>query len=87
METSVVAIKDEWKKGARLDESTYADWYARSIEDPNGFWAEHGRRIDWMVVGHGIAVQGVGVNAARPSGVAGSDHEPVQAVVTLHDVR
>ena len=46
-----------------------------------------GRRIDWMVVGHGIAVQGVGVNAARPSGVAGSDHEPVQAVVTLHDDR
>ncbi|STX14196.1 Uncharacterised protein [Kytococcus sedentarius] len=46
-----------------------------------------GRRIDWMVVGHGIAVEGVGVNAARPGGVAGSDHEPVQAVVTLHDDR
>jgi len=48
METPVVAIKDEWKKGARLSESTYADWYARSIEDPDGFWAEHGRRIDWI---------------------------------------
>ena len=48
METPVVAIKDEWKKGARLSESTYADWYARSIEDPEGFWAEHGRRIDWI---------------------------------------
>jgi len=31
-----------------LDEARYAEWYRRSIEDPQSFWAEHGRRIDWF---------------------------------------
>ena len=25
----------------------YQEMYARSIKDPEGFWAEHGKRIDW----------------------------------------
>ena len=72
-------LQDAWALGRRLT----PPWGTLS----NYRQPRIGRRIDWMVVGHGIAVQGVGVNAARPSGVAGSDHEPVQAVVTLHDVR
>ncbi len=35
-------------KRALIDEKTYRDWYAKSVSDPNGFWGEHGRRIDWI---------------------------------------
>src|SRR5690554_3366900 len=26
----------------------YEEMYARSINDPEGFWAEHAKRIDWI---------------------------------------
>ncbi|TFC45879.1 endonuclease/exonuclease/phosphatase family protein [Cryobacterium sp. TMT1-21] len=40
-----------------------------------------GKRIDLILVGHGVDVLSVGINAARFDGRAASDHEPVQAVV------
>lgn len=33
---------------ALVDDAQYQDMYARSIGDAEGFWAEHGRRIDWI---------------------------------------
>ena len=33
---------------ALIDAAKYQDMYARSISDPNGFWGEHGKRIDWI---------------------------------------
>jgi len=45
---SVVAVKDEWKQGAALTPEAYQDWYRRSVEDPEGFWREHGQRISWI---------------------------------------
>ncbi|MEM9787258.1 MAG: acetate--CoA ligase, partial [Pseudomonadota bacterium] len=33
---------------AHADKTTYDDMYAASINDPEGFWAEHGKRIDWI---------------------------------------
>lgn len=41
------------------------------------------RRIDWILVGSGAVVESMGINAARFDGAAASDHEPVQAVLTL----
>ena len=35
-------------QSAHIDAQTYAAWYDRSVTDPEGFWAEHGQRIDWM---------------------------------------
>ena len=32
---------------ALVDRARYEDMYARSLRDPDGFWGEHGRRIDW----------------------------------------
>ena len=29
-------------------EAQYAERYARSVSDPDGFWAEHAKRLDWM---------------------------------------
>ncbi|MBX0300502.1 endonuclease/exonuclease/phosphatase family protein [Cryobacterium sp. 1639] len=40
-----------------------------------------GARIDFVLVGPGIDVSSVGINAARYAGRAASDHEPVQAVL------
>ena len=33
---------------AYVDNAGYEELYAQSIADPDAFWAEHGKRIDWM---------------------------------------
>ncbi|MEC5292547.1 acetate--CoA ligase [Aurantimonas sp. C2-6-R+9] len=45
---NIIHVKDEWKARAKLTNEDYQAWYRRSIEDPDGFWAEHGKRLDWM---------------------------------------
>jgi acetyl-CoA synthetase len=35
-------------KHAHIDAKGYAALYADSISDPDAFWAEHGKRIDWI---------------------------------------
>jgi acetyl-CoA synthetase len=32
----------------RIDEATYFRMYQESLADPDRFWGEHGRRIDWI---------------------------------------
>jgi acetyl-CoA synthetase len=34
--------------GAHVDAAKYDAMYAASIADPEAFWGEHGKRIDWM---------------------------------------
>ncbi|WP_438955416.1 acetate--CoA ligase [Cognatiyoonia sp.] len=34
--------------GAHADKTKYDEMYAQSISDPEGFWREHGQRVDWM---------------------------------------
>ena len=52
METSGVAgayeVPTEWKRRAWLDDLKYRMMYKRSVDDPDGFWGEMGRRLDWM---------------------------------------
>jgi acetyl-CoA synthetase len=38
----------EFAKSALIDAKTYEAWYARSINDPDGFWGEQAKRIDWI---------------------------------------
>jgi len=38
----------EFVANAHVDAERHAADYARSIDDPEGFWAEQGRRIDWI---------------------------------------
>ncbi|MGB1473448.1 MAG: acetate--CoA ligase [Candidatus Puniceispirillaceae bacterium] len=33
---------------ANIEKAGYEAGYARSLEDNDGFWAEHGKRIDWI---------------------------------------
>ncbi|MEC9343969.1 MAG: acetate--CoA ligase, partial [Pseudomonadota bacterium] len=41
-------VKPEWKQDALIDSETYEAWYKQSVDDPEGFWAEHGKRVDWI---------------------------------------
>ena len=47
-ETELFPVPEGLDQSAHCDDATYRAWYARSIEDPEGFWAEHGERIDWI---------------------------------------
>ncbi|MRU16702.1 acetate--CoA ligase [Roseovarius sp. A21] len=33
---------------AHVDAAKYEEMYAASIKDPEGFWNEHGKRVDWI---------------------------------------
>ncbi len=35
-------------KGAKITPEKYAAMYKQSVEDPEGFWREHGKRIEWI---------------------------------------
>lgn len=48
MSDKVYDVPAEWKKRAFLDEAKYQEMYAASIADPEKFWGEQGKRIDWM---------------------------------------
>jgi acetyl-CoA synthetase len=48
MSEKIYEVSAEWKKRAFIDAAKYKAMYAQSISDPNGFWGEHGKRIDWM---------------------------------------
>jgi len=41
-------VSDEWSNRALVNSDTYEEMYANSINDPEGFWGEHGKRIDWI---------------------------------------
>ena len=47
-ETRLFPVPAGLERPTHCDEARYRAWYARSIEDPEGFWGEHGRRIDWI---------------------------------------
>ncbi len=38
----------EMAAGAHADKATYDAMYEASISDPEAFWGEHGKRIDWI---------------------------------------
>ncbi len=48
MSDNVYPVSAEWAKRAFVDDAGYREMYARSINDPDGFWGEHGKRLDWI---------------------------------------
>src|SRR2546425_5699815 len=47
-------VSADWSKRAWVDDAKYREMYARSVSDPNGFWAEQAKRIDWMKPFHKV---------------------------------
>src|SRR5450755_4257374 len=48
MSDKIYDVPADWRKRAYADNAKYEEMYARSIRDPNGFWAEQAKRIDWI---------------------------------------
>jgi acetyl-CoA synthetase len=48
MSEQVYEVPAGWTKHAYVDDAKYLAMYERSIKDPNGFWGEEGKRIDWF---------------------------------------
>ena len=47
-DSRVHPVQESWRSDTQIDLETYRAWYARSVSDPDGFWGEHGRRLDWF---------------------------------------
>ncbi len=41
-------VPAEFAKNALVDKARYEEMYKASVEDNEAFWAEHGKRIDWI---------------------------------------
>jgi acetyl-CoA synthetase len=48
MQEKLYAVPSEWAGRAHIDEARYRAMYEASMRDPEGFWREHGQRIDWF---------------------------------------
>jgi acetyl-CoA synthetase len=48
MAETIHDIPPAWAKRAFVDEAKYKKMYEASIRDPNAFWGEQGKRIDWI---------------------------------------
>lgn len=48
MSEKIYAVPAEWASRAWVDEQKYQSMYKRSVEDPEGFWADMGKRVDWI---------------------------------------
>ncbi len=47
-ETHVYPVTPESARRAWLDDAGYKEMYAQSVADPEAFWGEHGKRVDWI---------------------------------------
>ena len=48
MSEKLYPVPAEWASRAFVDDAKYKDMYAASVRDPQAFWGEHGKRIDWI---------------------------------------
>jgi acetyl-CoA synthetase len=48
MSGNVYPVPEQWRNKAWVDAKKYEEMYARSVKDPNAFWAEEAKRIDWI---------------------------------------
>ncbi len=48
MTSRVHPVKPGWAEHALIDAGDYAARYARSLKEPDGFWRDEARRIDWI---------------------------------------
>jgi acetyl-CoA synthetase len=41
-------VPGSWSSSAHVNDAKYHEMYTQSVRDPERFWGEHGRRIDWI---------------------------------------
>ena len=47
-ETNVFEVSAEWQSHAHIDNKKYLEMYQASVETPDEFWGEQGKRLDWI---------------------------------------
>ena len=47
-DNEIFPVPAEWAERALADEAKYNEMYENSVADPETFWGEHGKRIDWI---------------------------------------
>jgi acetyl-CoA synthetase len=47
MSDKIYDVPAEWTKRAHIGDAKYREMYAASVKDPNAFWAEQAKRLDW----------------------------------------
>lgn len=45
---TIYPVSEEIAKSAWVDKAKYEEMYKASVDDPEGFWGEHGKRVDWI---------------------------------------
>ncbi|HET8612687.1 MAG TPA: acetate--CoA ligase [Sphingomonas sp.] len=48
MAQAVYEVPADWARNALVDKAKRDAMYARSLEDPDGFWLEQAKRLDWI---------------------------------------
>ena len=48
MSAQIFPVPTEVASHALVDDAKYQEMYDRSVKDPDGFWGDHGKRIDWF---------------------------------------
>src|SRR5262245_10099224 len=48
MSEVVIPVRDEWKRRAHIDAAKYEELYQASIRDPETFWANEARKLEWI---------------------------------------
>ncbi len=48
MSDTLIPVPDTWRERAYITKAKYDEIYARSVKDPDGFWAMEAQRIDWI---------------------------------------
>ncbi|MEE2760479.1 MAG: acetate--CoA ligase [Pseudomonadota bacterium] len=47
-ENQLFPVPEDYAGRAWVDNDKYLQMYQASVDDPEGFWSEHGQRIDWI---------------------------------------
>ena len=47
-DTPIYPVSDAWAAYASVDAPAYDAMYAASVEDPQGFWLDQAKRLDWI---------------------------------------
>ncbi len=47
-DNTLFPVPEEWAKRAYIDNAGYLRRYRQSIDDPDGFWREEAKRLDWI---------------------------------------
>ena len=47
-DTDLHPVPEAWANSAHINADKYHEMYQASVNDPEAFWGEHGKRIDWI---------------------------------------